>query len=122
MKTKYDFNHVKLCEGITAEKLKEAGFTNHDPKWWYFCRSINEDNKRFDVTFNVSIDSKTFTKLETDILDEACLQPCLPYVYYYLGEKEYESCTPYVQRGIKKCDDIIQSLIDNKIIYFEGDE
>jgi len=119
MKTKYDFNHVKLCEGITVEKLKEIGFTNYNPKRWTFYKSINEGHG---VTFNISIDSATLSQLETDILDEACLQPCIPYVYYYLGEKEYESCTPYVQRGIEKCDKIIQSLIDNKIIYFEGDE
>ena len=125
--TKYNFNDdkVELCEGLTAEKLKSLGFTNYNPKTWYFCRTISEatynSRERFSETFNLSIDSETFTKLETDILDEAFLQPCLPYVEYYLKKKAFEDCTPYIQEGIKKCDDYIKMLVDNEVIRFKED-
>jgi len=119
--TKYDFHdaNVKVCEGLTAKKLKELGFTNCVKDRYYFCRTISTNSKddRFHETFNLTITNK-FTKVETDILDETFLQPCIPYVEYYLGERTFESCTPYIQEGIKKCDEYIQSLVDNKVIYF----
>ena len=125
--TKYNFNDdkVELCEGLTTEKLKSLGFTNYNPKKWYFCRTISEatykSGERFSETFNLSIDSKTFTKLEIDILDEAFLQPCIPYAEYYLSEKAFEDCTPYIQEGIKKCDEYIKFLVDNNVIRFKED-
>jgi len=123
--SKYDFHDdkVEVCKGLTAKKLKELGFTNYDPKTWYFCRTISEaiyqGGNRFSETLNISIDSETFTKLETDILDEAFCQPCLPYVEYYLKERAFEDCRPYVQNGIRKCDDYIKYLVDNEVIRFK---
>lgn len=124
--TKYNFkkDKVELCEGLTAEKLKSLGFTNYNPKKWYFCRTISEatykGGDRFSETLNIRIDSKTFTKLETDILDEAFLQPALNYVEYYLGEKPFESLSKYCQEGVKRCDDYIKYLVDNNVIRFKN--
>ena len=125
--SKYDFHDdkVEVCKGLTAEKLKSLGFTNYNPKTWYFCRTISEatyqGGARFSETLNISIDSKTFTKLETNILDDAFCQPAIPYVEYYLREKAFEDCTPYIQNGIRKCDDYIKYLVDNEVIRFKED-
>ncbi len=120
--TKYDFHddNVEVCEGLNAKKLKELGFTNFAKGRWYFCITISTNPKddRFHETFNLTI-TDNFTKLESDILDEAFLQPCIPYVEYYLGEKAFEDCTPYIQKGIKKCDEYIEFLVDNNVIKFK---
>lgn len=120
--TKYDFHddNVEVCEGLNDKKLKELGFTNFVKGRYYFCRTISTDSKnnRFHETFNLTI-TDNFTKLESDILDEAFLQPCIPYVEYYLGEKAFEDCTPYIQGGIEKCDEYIKFLVDNNVIRFK---
>lgn len=119
MKTKYNFNKQKFCEGLTAEKLKDLGFTNHYKPHWYYNRIISPDLKYGGVTINVSIDLKNIEKSEIDILDEAWLQP-LPSLYrYYMNETDHESLTKYIQSCVKNCDKIIAWLIDNNIIYFE---
>lgn len=118
--TKYDFNKVELCEGLNAEKLKELGFTNHNPKTWYFYRTISEEtlrSGRFSETLNVSI-NVDFKHFEVDIFDEAFLQPCIPYVEYYMHKRAFEECTAYVQKGIQKCDEYIEFLIKNNVIRF----
>ena len=118
--TKYDFNKVELCEGLNANKLKELGFTNYNPEAWYFCSTISQDEKHpsFHETFNIRI-SNHFKDLESEILDEAFCQPCLPYVEYYLHERPLEKCTPYICKGIKKCDEYIEFLIQNNVIRFK---
>ena len=117
--TKYNLGKVKVCEGLTTEKLKELGFTNYNPKKWYFCRTIsqNEKAKQFHETFNVHI-SDDLLNIEIDILDEAFLQPAYPYFHYYLEELPFEKCSPYIQEGIKKCDEYIKHLVDNGVFYF----
>lgn len=120
--SKYDFHDdkVEVCKGLTAEKLKELGFTNHVKDRWYFCRIISEykPGHYLHETLNLTI-TDNFTKLDSDILDEAFLQPALPYVEYYLREKAFEDCTPYIQNGIRKCDDYIKYLVDNNVIRFK---
>ncbi len=124
--TKYNFNDgkVEVCKGLNAEKLKSLGFTNYNPKVWYFCRTISEDvyksGERFNETLNVRI-KNNFKDLDVDILDEAFLQPALPYVEYYLGEKPFESLSKYCQDGVRKCDDYIKYLVDNNVIKFKED-
>jgi hypothetical protein len=123
--SKYDFHDdkVEVCKGLTAKKLKELGFTNHVKDRWYFCRTISTYSKdnRFHETLNLII-TDNFTKLESNILDEAFLQPAIPYVEYYLKEKAFEDCTPYIQEGIKKCDEHIKFLVDNNVIRFKNGE
>ncbi len=113
-------DNIELCKGLTAEKLKDLGFTNYNPKTWYYCRTISEatyrGGERFSESFNVRIDSETFTKLDIDLLDEAFCQPSLSYVRYYLGEIPFEDLSKYCQAGVKKCDEYIKFLIDNNII------
>ena len=68
----------------------------------------------------ITIDLKNIKKSDVEILDDAFCQPSIPFVEYYLNERTFESLTPYCQEGVKKCDEYIQWLVDNKVIYFEG--
>lgn len=119
MKTKYDFNKQKFCEGLTADKLKALGFTNHYKPVWYYNRVVSPDFKFGGVTFNVSIELNNIQKSEIDILDEAFLQPLIPLFNYYMNESDYESLTKYQMTCVDNSDKIIQWLIDNNVIYFE---
>ncbi len=117
--TEFNFNHVELCKGLNEDILKKLGFTNYYKPNWCFCRTISKSKTgNFSETFNLTI-KKNFTEMDTDILDEAFLQPCLPYCEYYLGKKTFEECTPYIQEGIKKCDEYIRFLIENGVIKFK---
>jgi len=119
MNTKYDFNNIKLCNGLNAEKLKKLGFSNYKDSWSY-CRTISscKENYRFHETFNITI-KDNFTKMESEILDEAFCQPFIPVCEYYMNERSFESLTPYCQEAVKKCNEHIQHLVDNNVIYFE---
>lgn len=120
--TKYDFHNesVEVCEGLNAEKLKNLGFTNYVKGKWYFCRTISASKRDSSLceTINIII-YDNFTKLDSDLLDEAFCQPCIPYAEYYLKERAFEDCTSYIQEGIKKCDEYIKFLVDNNVIRFK---
>lgn len=121
MKTKYDFNKIKLCDNLDENKLKKLGFTNYYKPNWCFDRTISSEKYKtgtYKESFILRI-SNNFKDLDVDFLDETICQPCIPYCEYYLSEKSLEELTPYIQNGIKKCDEYIKFLIDNKVIYFE---
>ncbi len=119
MNTKYDFNKVKLCNGLNSEKLKKLGFSNYKDEW-IFCRTISycKENYSLHETFNLYI-KNNFTEIDVDILDEAFCQPFIPVCEYYMNERAFESLTPYCQNSVKKCDEYIKWLVDNNVIYFE---
>jgi len=120
MNTKYNFNKVKLCDSLNDEKLKKLGFTNYYEPHWCFCRTISRSKTdNFSETFNLTI-KENFTKMDIDILDEAFCQPFVPVCKYYMNECSFESLTPYCQEAVKKCDEYIQFLVNNNVIYFEG--
>lgn len=51
--------------------MRSIGFTDYNPKKWYFCRRFNYD---WDVTFNFTIDKDT-GEYEIFALDENFGQP-----------------------------------------------
>lgn len=63
---------------LSDEEMREIGFTDCNPKSWYFCKSINFPKEKryenFNITFNVTI-PKDGSDIAIDILDEHFCQP-----------------------------------------------
>lgn len=120
--TKYDCNRIRVCPGVTVDMLKAFGFTNYHKPTWYYCHTLKADHVKgydFDTTLNVSINAKTLARMEIEILDEAFCQPFIPLCEYYLKERTYETLNDYQKQCVEKADEILQKLIDAKILYIK---
>ena len=68
---KYGINANIKAHILPDEKMKAIGFTDHNPKSWYFCKYWDD----LDLSFNVCIIKDDPDDLRIDVLDEAFCQP-----------------------------------------------
>ena len=63
-------NRIKICDAVTAEQLMNYGFTNYHKPYLYFMKMLTDN-----ISFNLTINKKTLTITNIDVLDEDFLQP-----------------------------------------------
>lgn len=122
--TKFDCSKgkVKVCQDVTVDRLKEFGFTNYNKPWWYYCRILASEPSNwgpFEISLNVTIDSRTLKRVEIECLDEAFCQPFPLLCEYFLKERTYETLTPYARACADRCEEALQELVNAKILVFE---
>lgn len=97
---------IKLIENITVEKLLDFGFTNYSEPTLYFARMVGDD-----ISFNLSINKKTFEINRIDVLCEDFLQP---YDYQSLLMKNHNNSSA---RGVfNQVDKILKTMQEAGII------
>ena len=73
----YGVNKAIKYHILEDEAMRKIGFTDHDTKTWYFCRSL----KNKEISFNVTIPKDGVSSLDILVLDEDFGQP---YDYQYI--------------------------------------
>ena len=82
---------------LPDDKMREIGFTDFNPKSWYFCRlGVGGLD---DISFSISIPKDNPSDWCIDILDENFLQP---YDYQAMIERKTDNDIPYrVQKDVE---------------------
>lgn len=81
----------KLNDNLSKEELMNLGFTNRNKPFLYYCENLYSKSYFDTITLNITIDldNKEFNII---VLDEAYLQPYLPFyndrsIYFYNDNK-----------------------------------
>lgn len=83
---------------LPEKKMREIGFTDHNPTTWYFCKYGM--GGQHDISFSLSIKKDNPSDWRIDVLDENFLQP---YDYQMMIEQHTRNDIPYaVQKDVEK--------------------
>ncbi len=85
---------ISINPNLTEQQLKDFGFTDYDPPYWYYCRKLSNN-----ITFNITILKFEPSAFIIELIDEDFLQP-------YIGKNK---------KLMKEYIDIIQELVDANI-------
>ena len=93
-------NFISLCESLSVKEqdytvFLKHGFTNAYKPVIYYCKRISKKNN-VPITFNLSINKKTMTIKDIDLLDEYVLQPTR------CSKKELDTATQIIYELINK--------------------
>jgi hypothetical protein len=90
---------ININPNLTEQQLKDFGFTDYDPPYWYYCRELSNN-----ITFNITIPKFKPSAFTIELIDEDFLQP-------YIGKNK---------KIMKECMDIIQELVDVNILVLDN--
>lgn len=91
---------------LSDDAMRNIGFTDHNPKTWYFCRNIGDD-----ISFNVSIPKNGVGDIRIDVLDEDFLQP-----YDYQAILDRDSDFPFALLVEQKVEEYMKHLQNEGVL------
>lgn len=104
---KYGTNANIKVHILSDSKMRAIGFTDNNPKKWYFCKDWDD----LDLSFNVTITKDNPNDLRIDILDEAFLQP---YDYQYILSRIPDQKVALIVKD--RVDNCMTYLINNGVL------
>ena len=102
MLNKYGVNKAIQYHILPDEKMREIGFTDCNPRVWYFSRTIEQN-----ISFNVMIHKDGIDDIRIDVLDEEFCQP-----YDYQAILDRDSDFPFallVEQKVEECMEYLQN-------------
>lgn len=91
---------------LPDNEMRAIGFTDRNPKQWYYCRMVPGLGKGIEISFNVTI-PKDGSDIEIATLDEDF---CQPYDVFYILERN-----PNFECALK-----VQEFMEHEIEYLQS--
>ena len=91
---------------LPDDEMRKIGFTDYNPKVWYFGRGIEHN-----ISFNVSIPKNGIDDLRIDVLDEEFCQP-----YDYQAILDRDSDFPFALLVERKVEKYMEYLQDKGVL------
>ena len=123
--TKYLISKLKAHKGLTEEQLKEYGFTNNIPRFYYMFKIISDqrcnNGNYLSESINITFEKiNNYIKLDSIIfLYEKDILQVKEYKDYFEGKVDYSMLDDYIKKGVDVAEKLLQDLIDKKILVLE---